>query len=59
MLTIAGVIGLVAIVLKIAGKKFVEDLDNISIASELSTSSCSTVGDVDIVTEKRQNKDLK
>ncbi|KAJ8921068.1 hypothetical protein NQ315_015864 [Exocentrus adspersus] len=43
MLVIAGVIGIVALALKIAGKRIVEEFDNVSIASELSSSSCSTV----------------
>lgn len=47
MLSIAGVIGLIALALKITNKKLLEDLDNISIASDVSSSSCSTTADVE------------
>ncbi|XP_044267138.1 uncharacterized protein LOC123012956 [Tribolium madens] len=48
MLSIAGVIGIIAIAIKITNKKLLEDLDNISIASEVTTSSCSTSPDSEI-----------
>lgn len=56
MLVIAGLIGIVALVLKLARKQILGDLDNISIASELSTSSSSTVTEVEVVNEKRNKK---
>lgn len=56
MLVIAGIIGIVALVLKIARKQILGDLDNISIASDLSTSSSSTVTEIDIVSEKHSKK---
>ncbi|KAF7262778.1 hypothetical protein GWI33_004124, partial [Rhynchophorus ferrugineus] len=54
MLSIAGVIGLAAIVLKISGKRLIDEMDNISIASDLSTSSCSTVSEVEMCIEEKQ-----
>ncbi|RZC37023.1 uncharacterized protein BDFB_006031, partial [Asbolus verrucosus] len=45
MLSIAGVIGIIAIALKITNRKLLEDFDDVSIASEISTSSCSTAPD--------------
>uniref|UniRef100_A0A6P7FFK0 Uncharacterized protein LOC114329590 n=1 Tax=Diabrotica virgifera virgifera TaxID=50390 RepID=A0A6P7FFK0_DIAVI len=51
MLVIAGVIGIVALALKIASKRITEEFDNVSIASEISTSSCSTVTDVEVAIE--------
>lgn len=56
MLVIAGLIGIVALVLKLARKQILGDLDNISIASELSTSSSSTVTEVEVVNEKHNKK---
>ncbi|CAH0557753.1 unnamed protein product [Brassicogethes aeneus] len=53
MLAIAGIIGILAIALKLTSRRLLEDLDNISIASEISTSSCSTVTDLDIVCENK------
>lgn len=53
MLSIAGIIGLAAIVLKISGKRLLDEMDNISIASDLSTSSCSTVSEVEMCIEDK------
>ncbi|KAJ8960952.1 hypothetical protein NQ318_020253 [Aromia moschata] len=58
MLTIAGVIGIVALALKLAGKRIIEDFDNISIASEISTSSCSTVTEVEVACENNRSKSV-
>ncbi|CAH1109093.1 unnamed protein product [Psylliodes chrysocephalus] len=58
MLVIAGVIGIVALALKIAGKRITEEFDNVSIASELSTSSCSTVSDVETGCENKKQSDF-
>ncbi|CAH1133679.1 unnamed protein product [Ceutorhynchus assimilis] len=54
MLSIAGIIGLVAIVLKISGKTLVEEMDNVSIASDLSTGSSSTISEVDICIDEKE-----
>lgn len=58
MLVIAGLICIVAIALKISKKKLlVQEFDNVSVASELSTSSsCSSITDLDIVCETRAPK---
>nr|XP_023018760.1 uncharacterized protein LOC111507648 [Leptinotarsa decemlineata] len=57
MLVIAGVISIVALVLKLAGKKLIEEFDNISIASDISTSSCSTVTEIEASeTNKEKSK---
>ncbi|XP_074029461.1 uncharacterized protein isoform X2 [Leptinotarsa decemlineata] len=57
MLVIAGVISIVALVLKLAGKKLIEEFDNISIASDISTSSCSTVTEMEVSeTNKEKSK---
>ncbi|KAG5885166.1 hypothetical protein JTB14_037475 [Gonioctena quinquepunctata] len=57
MLVIAGVIGIVALVLKLAGKKLIEEFDNISIASDISISSCSTVTEIEVPgTNKEKSK---
>lgn len=59
MLVIAGVIGIVAIALKIVGKRITEEFDNVSIASDLSTSSCSTITDVEAPCDnKKEEKKL-
>lgn len=56
MLSIAGVIGLVAIVLKISGRKLMEDMDNVSIASDLSTASTSSVVSIEESGDEKQEK---
>lgn len=58
MLVIAGLIGIVAIALKISRKRLVvEEFDNVSVASDVSTaSSCSSITDLDIVCETKQPK---
>ncbi|CAH1985972.1 unnamed protein product [Acanthoscelides obtectus] len=53
MLAIAAVIGIVAIALKIAGKKLTDELDDVSIASDLSTTSYSTVSEIEVTNEKQ------
>nr|CAI5863190.1 unnamed protein product [Callosobruchus analis] len=52
MLAIAGVIGIVAIALKITRNRLMDDLDDVSIASDLSTSSYSTVSEIEVTHEK-------
>lgn len=49
---IAGVIGIVAIAIKLMNKKISQELDNVSMGSDLSTSSCSTTTDFETVNEK-------
>ncbi|XP_018322435.1 uncharacterized protein LOC108735106 [Agrilus planipennis] len=53
ILMTAGVVGLVAVAVKWSSKKARHDADNISIASEISTTSCSTIA------EEEYNKDDK
>ncbi|XP_063902376.1 uncharacterized protein LOC135122053 [Zophobas morio] len=53
MLSIAGVIGIIAIALKISNKKLLQEFDDVSIASEVSTSSCSTTPDMEVVSQDR------
>nr|CAH7747089.1 unnamed protein product [Callosobruchus chinensis] len=59
MLAIAGVIGIVAIALKIAGKRLMDELDDVSIASDLSTSSYSTVSEIEVTNEKHSENSGK
>lgn len=47
MLSIAGVIGIVAIAIKLTKKNILPEMDNVSIGSDISISSCSTTADVE------------
>ncbi|XP_050307297.1 uncharacterized protein LOC126744028 isoform X2 [Anthonomus grandis grandis] len=59
MLSIAGVIALVAIALKITGKRILREMDNISIASDLSVSSSSTISEIEMCIDEKPNKEVK
>lgn len=50
LLSIAGVIGIVAIAIKLTTKNLQREMDNISIGSDVSTTSCTTTAEVEIVT---------
>jgi hypothetical protein len=59
MLSIAGVIGIIAIALKITNKRLTEEFDDISIASEVSTSSCSTTPDLEAACQDHPHSQVK
>ncbi|KAJ3633985.1 hypothetical protein MTP99_010897 [Tenebrio molitor] len=59
MLSIAGVIGIIAIALKITNKRLTEEFDDVSIASEVSTSSCSTTPDLEAACQDHPHSQVK
>ncbi|XP_017778133.1 PREDICTED: uncharacterized protein LOC108563847 [Nicrophorus vespilloides] len=54
ILMVAVIAGFIAIIVKWNMRKMREDGDDVSISSEMSTASCSTIADVDIVNERRR-----
>lgn len=50
LLSIAGIIGIVAIAIKLTAKNLQREMDNVSIGSDVSTTSCTTTAEVEIVT---------